>query len=107
MRQPGKWSPPTPNDRPLCIRRGRGRPRSLVSPHRNRPNIFVIQYESATVEGTEDLAPLSGSAVAGHPEPSPGSREAVDGLDRALAYPGKPIRRFRSERAPRCLPSFL
>ena len=38
----------------------------------------------AAVEGVEDLAPLSGSAGAGHPEPSPGSREAVDAQGRTL-----------------------
>ena len=32
--------PPAPNGRPLSIRRGRGRPRSLVTPHRNRLNLF-------------------------------------------------------------------
>ena len=38
----------------------------------------------AAVEGVENLAPLSGSAGAGHPEPSPGSRRTVDGPGRAL-----------------------
>jgi len=40
--------------------------------------------EVTTVEGVEDLAPLSGSAVAGHPEPSPESRTSVDGPGRTL-----------------------
>jgi hypothetical protein len=38
----------------------------------------------AAVEGVEDLAPLSWSAVAGHPEPSLGLSKAVDGPGRAL-----------------------
>lgn len=38
----------------------------------------------AAVEGVEDLAPLSGSAGAGHPEPSRRSRRAVDGLGQTL-----------------------
>jgi hypothetical protein len=38
----------------------------------------------AAIKGIEDLAPLFGSAVAGHPQSSPGLRKAVDGLGRAL-----------------------
>ena len=38
----------------------------------------------AAIEGVEDLAPLSRSAVAGHPELSRRSGEAVDGLGRTL-----------------------
>ena len=38
----------------------------------------------AAVEGVENLAPPSESAVTGHPEPSRGSGEAVDGPGRAL-----------------------
>jgi hypothetical protein len=44
-------SPSASNDRPLHIRRGRGRPRSLVAPHRNRLNLSLIQYSSTPPPG--------------------------------------------------------
>jgi hypothetical protein len=43
----------------------------------------------AAIKGIEDLAPLFGSAVAGHPQSSPGLRKAVDGLGRALTVEGR------------------
>lgn len=46
----------------------------------------------AAVEGVEDLAPLSGSAGAGHPQPSRGSRKTADGPDRALTFVAAPAR---------------
>jgi hypothetical protein len=40
--------PSAPHNRALGIRRGRGRPRFLVAPHRTRLNLFTFCHESST-----------------------------------------------------------